>query len=346
VVDLTPETGILRRGNEMTAYAIRRLLLIIPTFFIVTLLVFLSVRFIPGNVVDDMIARMGSSGSISTAGTRAAIEHALGLDVPIYVQYFRWLGVAPQQTGGLHGLLEGDLGTSLWNSQNVTERIKESLPVSVELGIIAFLTAILLAIPIGVYSAIRQDTIGDYLGRSISIIFISVPAFWIGTMVWIYPSIWWNWTPAIEYIPFFKNPGGNLVQFLIPGFIVGMIMGGTLMRMTRTMMLEVLRQDYIRTAWAKGLRENTVIIRHALKNALIPVVTIIGVMVPMLIAGEVVIEQIFVLPGIGQLTYNSIMMRDYPLISGLNVLIAVLILVVNLLVDLAYAWLDPRVQYR
>jgi peptide/nickel transport system permease protein len=329
----------------MTAYVIRRLLLIIPTFFLLTILVFLSVRFIPGDVIDMMIAQMGSSGSVSNLD-RGYIERSMGLDVPIYTQYGRWLGVVPQADGHFLGLFQGDLGQSLWRSEKVTSLLVERLPVTLELGIIAMITALLLSIPIGVYSAIRQDTWGDYIGRSISIVFISVPAFWIGTMVWVYPSIWWGWSPPVEMIAFTKDPWGNILQFIIPGFIIGMIMGGTLMRMTRTMMLEVLRQDYIRTAWAKGLRENTVIIRHALKNALIPVVTIIGVMVPMVIAGSVVIEQIFVLPGLGLLTLDALNNRDYPVISGVNVFMALIVLFVNIIVDLAYAWLDPRIQYR
>ena len=162
----------------------------------------------------------------------------------------------------------------------------------------------------------------------------------------VYPAIWWGWSPSLEYIAITDDLGGNLIQFLIPGFIMGMVMAGTLMRMTRTMMLEVLRQDYIRTAWAKGLRERTVIIRHALKNALIPVVTIIGVMIPMLIGGTVVIEQIFVLPGVGLLMFEALTFRDYPMISGINVFIATVVLTVNVVVDLSYAWLVPRVQYR
>ncbi len=329
----------------MLAYTIRRLLLIIPTLLLVTILVFLSGRFIPGDVIDMMVAQMGASGAVS--GLDASyLREQMGLNVPMHIQYLRWLGAMPQATGGLHGLLEGDLGESLWKNQSVMSLLAQRLPVSIELGIIAMITALLSSIPIGVYSAIRQDTVGDYIGRTVSILFISVPSFWIATMVMVYPSIWWGWAPSVEYIPFARNPAGNLVQFIIPGFIMGMIMGGTLMRMTRTMMLEVLRQDYIRTAWAKGLKESTVIARHALKNALIPIVTIIGVMVPMVVGGTVVIEQIFVLPGVGLLTFDALNFRDYPIISGVNVFIATVVLFVNLAVDLTYAWLDPRIKYR
>jgi peptide/nickel transport system permease protein len=329
----------------MIAYVIRRLLLIIPTFFLVTILVFLSARFIPGDVIDMMLAQINTSGA-SAEMTRQNIEEALGLNVPVYIQYFRWLGVAPQETGELRGLFHGNLGKSLWKSESVTKLLVERLPISIELGLIAIIIAIIISLPIGVYSAIRQDTWGDYVGRSLSIVFISVPSFWIGTLLFVYPPIWFGWSAPTEYIPITKDFLGNLTQFLIPGFITGMLMGGTLMRMTRTMMLETLRQDYIRTAWAKGLKEHMVIMRHALKNALLPVVTIIGSMVPMVIVGTVVMEQIFALPGIGILTFQALNQRDYPVIQGVNVLLALLVLLTNIAVDLTYAWIDPRVQYR
>jgi peptide/nickel transport system permease protein len=316
----------------------------IPTMLVVTIIVFLSVRFIPGDVIDTMIAQMGSSGSVSRID-RQYLEKAMGLDVPMHIQYVRWLGVAPQEDGSFRGLLQGDLGKSLWKSQPVTSLLIQRLPVSLELAVIALLTALLTAIPIGVYSAIRQDTRGDYVGRSVSILFVSVPAFWIATMVMVYPSIWWRWSPALEYVPFFNDIKGNVLQFIIPGFIMGMVLGGTLMRMTRTMMLEVLRQDYVRTAWAKGLGEMTVISRHVIKNALIPVVTIIGIVVPIVLGGTVVIEQIFALPGVGLLMYDALTFRDYPVISGVNLFLAAVVIACNFIVDLTYAWLDPRIQY-
>ena len=329
----------------MYAYAIRRILLIFPTLTLVSILVFLSVRFVPGDVIDMMVAQMSTSGAVAGIDVDF-LRKSMGLDVPIPQQYGRWLGILPQDSGEFSGLIQGDLGESIWKNMPVRDLLSERLPVSLELGFIALATALLASIPIGVYSAIRQDTIGDYVGRTFSILFISVPSFWIGTMVMVYPSIWWGWSPPMEYIPITKDFGGNLIQFIIPGFIMGMVMSGTLMRMTRTMTLEVLRQDYIRTAWAKGLDERTVILRHALKNALIPVVTIVGVMIPMLIGGTVVIEQIFVLPGVGLLMFESLMNRDYPMISGINIFLASIVVIVNVIVDLSYAWLDPRVQYR
>ena len=330
----------------MLAYAIRRLILIVPTLLMVTIMVFLSVRFIPGDVIDIMVAQMATSGATVVDQNRDVLMEKMGLDAPIHVQYGRWLGVWPQKDGRFRGVLEGDLGTSLWKNRKITSMLGDRLPVSVELGIIALITALFVSIPIGVYSAVRQDTPGDYLGRSLSILFISVPSFWIATMVMVYPAIWWGWAPSLVYIKLTQNVAANLLQFVVPGFIMGMVMGGTLMRMTRTMMLEVLRQDYIRTAWAKGLDERTVIVRHAMKNAFIPIVTIIGVMVPMVISGTIVIEQIFVLPGVGLMTFEALTTRDYPVLSGVNLVLATMVLFVNLLVDLTYAWLDPRIKYR
>lgn len=318
----------------MRAYVIRRLLLIIPTLFLVTIIVFLSVRFVPGNVIDMMVGEMQIPGSQEEAA--AQLRQRLGLDKPIYEQYAIWVS----------GAIHGDLGRSLWTDRPIAKEILNKLPISLELGILAILIASIISLPIGIYSAIRQDTGGDYVGRSIAIIFISVPSFWIATLIFVYPAVWWRWSPLMEYVPITQNVVKNLYQFIIPSVILGMVMSGTSMRMTRTMMLEVLRQDYIRTAWSKGLNERAVVIRHALKNALIPVVTVLGLQVPVLIGGSVIIEQIFVFPGIGRYLVEAIGRRDYPVISGINLVMATFVLVVNLVVDLAYAYLDPRVQYR
>ena len=330
----------------MRSYVIRRLLLIIPTLFLVTLLVFLTVRFIPGSVIDLMVAEMSMEASLGQEISSDYIKQSLGLDQPVHVQYLRWLGVMPQKDGPVKGVLEGDLGKSLWSGRSITAEMGAKIPVSFELGIFAVVTALIIALPIGIYSAMRQDTWGDYAGRTFAILAISLPGFWIATMVIVYPSIWWGWSPSMEYIPLLKDPMGNLFQFAVPGVIMGMTFSGSTMRMTRTMMLEVLRQDYIRTAWSKGLNERTVILRHALKNALIPVVTVVGMQLPILIGGAVITEQIFALPGIGRYLVDAINRRDYPIISGINLVIAAFVLAVNLLVDLMYAWLDPRVQYK
>jgi peptide/nickel transport system permease protein len=315
-------------------YIIRRVLLIIPTLFLVTIIVFLSVRFVPGDVIDIMVSEMGVTEDREGAILR--LRHEMGLDVPIYVQYGQWVGSA----------FRGDLGESLWSGRSITTELAAKLPISFELGVLAIITALLIALPIGIYSAIRQDTGGDYMGRSFAILCISLPSFWLGTMVIVFPSVWWNWTPSMEYIPFTSNPAANMVQFIIPGVIMGMVMSGTTMRMTRTMMLEVLRQDYIRTAWSKGLAERVVVTRHALKNALIPVVTIIGLQIPILIGGSAIMETIFVLPGVGRYLVEALGRRDYPILSGINLVMAAFVLIVNLVIDLIYAYLDPRVQYR
>jgi len=244
------------------------------------------------------------------------------------------------------GILQGNLGVSLWDERPILGEIGDKIPISLELGIIAILTGLIIAFPIGIYSAIRQDTIGDYIGRSFAIFCMAVPGFWLGTMVVVFPSVWWGWTPSPVYIPITENFGGNLVQFIIPGILMGMVMSGVTMRMTRTMMLEVLRQDYIRTAWSKGLRERVVVIRHALKNAMIPVITIVGLQLPIVIGGTVIMERIFNLPGMGRYMIDALVARDYPIVSGVNVMMASVILMANLLVDLTYGWLDPRIRYR
>ncbi len=314
----------------MRAYLIRRLLLVIPTLFLVTIFVFLLVRFIPGNVIDLMLADNPTGSEL----TREELLHSLGLDLPIHIQYAKWIT----------NVVRGDLGESLWTNRSITADIISRLPISMELGAFAILTALLIAIPIGVYSAMRQDTWGDYAGRTVAILCISLPAFWVGTMVIVYASVWLNWSPAVGYIPITKDVLGNLLQFVIPGFIMGMVMSGSTMRMTRTMMLEVLKQDYIRTAWSKGLGERTVIIRHAMKNALMPVVTIVGMMLPVLIGGSVILEQIFALPGIGRFLIDALNRRDYPVISGINLVMATFVLAMNIIVDVSYGYLDPRVK--
>jgi peptide/nickel transport system permease protein len=293
-----------------------------------------------------MIADKYRESTTSREEMVAAVKEQLGLDVPLWNQYLRWLGAWPQKDGSFSGVLEGDLGKSLWTERIIRDEILQRIPISLELGIIAIITALLVAFPIGIYSAIRQDTTGDYLGRSFAILCIAVPSFWLATMIFIYPAKWFNWTPPVIYYPITEDLRANLGQFIIPGILMGMAMSGTTMRMIRTMMLEVLRQDYIRTAWSKGLRERVVVVKHALKNALIPIVTIIGLQLPVLIGGSVIMEQIFVLPGMGRLMLDALSARDYPIVSGVNLVMATVILLVNLLVDMTYGWLDPRIRYR
>ncbi len=331
----------------MRGYTIRRLLLIIPTLLIVSLIIFLLVRLVPGTVVDALVAQMRRvGGTISLEEQRAKIEAILGMDVSIPVQYGRWLGVVPGADGSFSGIFQGNLGTSLWKDVPVVELIGKRWPATLELGIMGLIIAQLIALPIGIYSALRQDTWGDYIARSFAILCIAVPGFWLATMVIVFPAIWWGYSPPLILIPFTEDPIGNLQMFIIPAVVLGMAMAGATMRMTRTMLLEVLRQDYIRTAWSKGLRERVVILRHALKNALIPVVTVIGYQVPVMIGGAVIIEQIFCLPGIGQLLLDATLNRDYTIVSGVMLVLGGFIALINLMVDLTYAYLDPRVHYK
>jgi peptide/nickel transport system permease protein len=323
---------MMRLEETMGSYILRRFLLIIPTLLVATLVIFFLIRAIPGDVVTTMVAEQQFASGV----TVDAIRHELGLDAPGYIQYARWLSA----------LFRGDLGNSLITRQPVSEDIINRIPVSAELGTLAIIIALLIALPFGTYSAIRQDTVGDYISRSIAISFIALPSFWIGTLIMVYPSIWWNWSPPMQYISFVDNPAGNLRMFILPAAILGMVLSGTTMRMTRTMMLEVLRQDYIRTAWAKGLHERVVIFRHALRNALIPVITIIGIQLPVLVGGSVVLEQIFNLPGLGRLLIDALSRRDYTMLSGINLVMAAFVLVMNLFVDFTYAYLDPRVHYK
>ena len=318
----------------MRAYIMRRLLLMIPTLLIVTIVTFLSVRFIPGDAIDAMTIRLESLGLVVD---REALEHALGLDVPVYVQYGRWMG-------GI--LLHGTLGESLWGGGvSIEEKILTRLPVTLELGVMAILIGLVIALPVGIYSAIRRNSAADYVGRTAAVIGLATPNFWLALMVIIFPAIWWGWSPPMRLVAFTEDPLGNLGVFIIPSLILGTAASAGTMRLTRTMMLEVLRQDYIRTAWSKGLKERVVIMRHAIKNALIPVVTLIGLQLPILVGGAVIMENIFNLPGLGRLLVTALEGRDYPMVSGVNLFFATAVVGFNLMIDLIYPYLDPRVRY-
>jgi len=281
---------------------------------------------------------------------REALMRFLGLDVPAYVQYGRWIGVLrtphwSSNESSFNGLLQGKLGESLFSGFSIGEKIRGSLPVTIKLGIMSIVTGLLIAIPVGIYSAVRQDTVADYTGRTIAVIGMATPNFWLALNVMIYPSIWWGWSPPMEYIPITEDPLGNLGVLIIPSVILGTAMAASTMRITRTMMLEVLRQDYVRTALSKGLKERVVITRHAVKNALIPVVTVVGTQLPILLGGSVIMENIFNLPGLGRLMVDSLAERDYPMVSAINLFYASGIMGINLMIDLIYPFLDPRVRY-
>ena len=318
----------------MRAYMIRRLLLIIPSLFILSILVFFSIRFMPGDTIEAIADKLlyETGGEVD----EEALRRMMGLDVPAHVQYARWMGDI---------LRHGTLGDSLLGDWTVEEKIITRLPVTIELGVMAIIIGLVIALPVGIYSAIRQDTVADYVGRSAAVLGMATPNFWLALMVMIFPAIWWGWSLPLRLIPFTEDPLGNLGMFFIPSLILGTSMAANEMRMTRTMMLEVLRQDYIRTAWSKGLNERVVVLRHALKNALIPVVTLIGMELPMLVGGAVIIENIFNLPGIGRLFLLALQDRDYPVVSGVNLVFGAVVMFSILLTDMIYPYLDPRVRY-
>lgn len=318
----------------MTNYIIRRLLWLIPTIFFVTIITFLLCRWVPGTAVDVIESTLSQGGTVNI--DRAAIARMLGLDVPVYTQYMRWIS-------GI--FLHGNFGTSIIQGRPVLTMVVERMPVTLELGIIGLLIGQALSLPLGVLTAARQDSAIDYGLRVFSILLVSLPQFWVGTMVMIYPSVWWGWSPPVELVQFTKNPMGNLGMFLLPGFIMGITTMGMSLRFVRTMMLEVMRQDYIRTAWSKGLTESVVVTRHAVKNAFIPVITMLGGSLAMLFGGAVFIEQIFCLPGMGLLMLQALNQRDYPLIQAITLFMSFIIMFSNLLVDISYTWLDPRIRY-
>lgn len=318
----------------MTNYLIRRLLLVIPTLFFASLITFVTIRLIPGDVIDQMLKEREST---NPGVDRAMIERSLGLDAPMHVQYGRWVA-------GI--VLRGDMGKSLWSGTPVTQAILTRLPVTFELGLISLLIGLFISLPIGIFSAVRQDSLGDYLARGFAILCIALPGFWLGTMIIIFPAKWWGWSPPLTLIKFFDSPFQNLLQFLPPAIVLGTGLAGVSMRMTRSMMLEVLRQDYVRTAWAKGLRERAVVMRHALKNSLIPIVILIGLQMPVLVGGVVIIEQIFNLPGLGRLLVEAVSYRDYTMIMGIMLFFGLGMVCINLIVDLTYSFLDPRIRYK
>ena len=316
----------------MGQYITRRLIFAIPTIFLVTTMVFAAVRLVPGDAVMIMLGEASVSlADINEMRTR------LGLDQPIWAQYVKWMGE----------LLQGDLGKSLFTGRSVIEEIVvERLPITLELTGLSIIISLLIGLPIGIIAAIRQDSAGDYLGRSLSILGLSVPYFWTATIIILYGSVWFGWMPPVHYVTLTEDPVQHLGQLAIPALLLGVYMAAIVMRMSRTTLLEVLRQDYIRTAWAKGLRERLVVTRHALRNALGPVVTIVGVNIVVALSGSVILEQIFVIPGIGTYIIGAILWRDYPAIQAVNLFMAVPVVGINLLVDVVIAYMDPRVRYR
>jgi peptide/nickel transport system permease protein len=310
-------------------YLARRLLAALPALGLASLIVFTLPRLLPGDAVVLMLEEKAYARDL------AELRAKLGLDRPLHVQYVEWVGK----------LVRGDLGQSLWTRRPVAEELARRLPVTLELGLIATVFAVAIALPVGVIAAARQDTLADYAGRSLAIAGLSVPGFWMATLVIVLPAIWWGWQPVSGFVEWSADPVGHVRQLLLPGLILGVASAAALMRLTRGMLLEVLRHEYVRTARAKGLREHLVVLKHGLRNAVIPVVTVLGIQLAQIVGGAVVIESIFGLPGIGRFLFDAIVQRDYPVIQGVNLVVAAGIVLANLAVDAVYAALDPRVRY-
>ena len=316
----------------MHKYIIRRLLLAIPVLLLSSLIVFGLMRVMPG---DALTALMAESGNVSERELQK-LRKDLGLDLPYYEQYLIWLWQ----------MVSLNPGYSIFTSEPIPVALKKSIPVTIELALLAMILGLVIAIPLGVLSATRQDKPSDYVGRLVAISGLSLPDFWLGTLVITFAAIWFSWIPPLGYASVWESPWTNLQQFLLPAAVLGFRLSAATMRMTRSTLLEVLREDYVRTAWAKGLGERVIIYKHALKNALIPVVTVVGGQLGTLLAGTVIVETIFALPGMGRLTVEAILYRDYPIVQTNVMLVAGTLVMLNLLVDLTYAWLDPRIHYQ
>lgn len=314
----------------MTRYAARRLLLAIPTLIGVTIIAFALAKAMPGNAVDILLE------GASDPELRLELEQRLGLDDPMPVQYLNWLW----------DLLRGDLGESAVNGSSVGEQIQSRFPRTLELGLYAIFFGTLVGIPIGVLSAVYRDRWPDYVLRGFAILAVSIPFFWLATLVLVLPSKWWQWSPPTRFVSFTDDPIANLGFYLTPALLLGIgTMGGAIMRISRTSMLEVVNADYIRTARAKGLPEYKVIGLHGLRNAMIPIVTVIGLTLPLLIGGSVIAETIFSIPGLGIFTTQAIGNRDEIVLQSVTVIFGGVIILGNLLVDLSYSVLDPRIRY-
>jgi peptide/nickel transport system permease protein len=316
----------------MHKYVLRRLLLAVPVLLLSSLIVFGLMRVMPGDALTQL---MGESGNVGEKEL-AKLRRDLGLDRPYHEQYAIWLWQ----------MVSLNPGHSIFTNEPIPVSLKKAIPVTLELTVLAMLIGLVIAVPVGVLSATRQDSTPDYVGRVVAVSGLSLPDFWLATLVITFAAIWFSWIPPIGYVSIWESPWKNLQQFLLPAAVLGFRLSAATMRMTRSTVLEVLREDYVRTAWAKGLGGRIVVYKHALKNALIPVVTIVGGQLGVLLAGTVVVETIFALPGMGRLTVEAILFRDYPVVQTNVMLVAATLVTLNLVVDLTYAYLDPRIRYR
>jgi peptide/nickel transport system permease protein len=312
-------------------YLFQRFITAFLTLFGMSVVIFVLLRLVPGNIVDILFS---SAGFVNPAA-KQEIAHELGLDQSIPIQYGRWL----------RDIARGDLGKSYRYDIPAWQVIKPRIPVTVELAFFALLVAVFLGVPIGVLSAVRQDTATDYLLRTLSLAGLSMPSFWLGMVIILFLVSWFGWIPSMTYVSPFEDFKAHVLQFLFPALAVGYRSSALIMRITRSSMLDVLREDYIRTAWAKGQREWIVVFGHALRNAMLPVVTVIGIEFAFMIGGLVVTETVFNLPGVARYLVDAILWRDYPVVQNLVMFIAIVVVVANLTVDLLYGWLDPRIRY-
>jgi len=312
-------------------YLARRLLLAIPTLWGVATVLFVLMRVLPYSPIDIQTAE-----SSADAAVQAKLEAEYGLDDPILVQYVRYLGQ----------IVRGDFGRSLVSDRTVWEELRNRLPVTAELAIIGIIASLFIAVPIGVLSAVKQDTWIDYITRGGAIALVALPGYGLAIIILALGSRWFQWAPSTTYTPLTEDPLANLGIMILPALLLSIGLSGGLMRLTRTQMLEVLRQDYVRTARAKGLQERTVLIRHALKNALIPIITVLGLELPIIVGGTVIIETIWLLPGMGRYMVDSVNQLDYPVVQSVNLITATVVILSNILVDMTYAIVDPRIRYR
>lgn len=314
----------------MQTFIIRRLLIGVVILFILSVAVFLLLRIVPG---DPAIRKCGLN---CTTDQIEAIREEYGLNDPYYVQYWDWL----------KGVLTGDLGTSNINNRPVSESIRLRFPVTLELMVLTIMMTVIVGIPFGVISAVWKNSPADYGVRLLAILGLAVPAFWVATLVLILPSEWWGYAPPIgRYVKLRDDPIGNLQQFVPTAAVLAVGSAAGVMRLTRSSLLETLRQDYMRTARAKGLRERAVVFRHGLKNSLIPVVTVLGLQISGLLGGALIVEQIFTLPGLGEYTFRALALKDFDVVQTMALYAGVTVVLLNLAVDVSYAWLDPRIRY-
>lgn len=315
----------------MGKYIVKRILLLIPTILIVCIITFALMRMIPSGAVESLQLKMSQNGNYVS---EEYVRELLGLDKPAVVQFFIWMW----------DVIRGDLGDSFFDYVSVNSIIASKLPVTLELGILTLIFTNLISIPLGLYCAARQDTISDYTIRVISTLLVAIPGFWLATIILIYANLGWGWSPTVTYVPIWKDPLENLSMFILPALLSGMQQAGMQIRTVRTMTLEVMRQDYIRTAWAKGVPERRVLFKYAFRNAMIPIITMIGGSVATMIGGNVLMENIFNIPGLGSAMVSALNTRDYPIVQGCVLVIAIFVMIVNLIVDIAYKWIDPRVE--